>query len=428
MACCSDIAGQVRGKGFPEHELETRLKRGVGWTPTNVQITCFDVIADSPFGALDDLVLVPDPATRFRVDQIERQIEDTMLGDILTLDGQPWSCCTRSALKSALKRLEDVAGASLTIAFEHEFQLEGGSGAGSAYSLEGARAGRALGQRIFDLMAANGLEPDTFMKEYGPDQYEVTMKPADALKAVDNAVILRELVRLAADGFGQRATFTPIRDPDGVGNGVHIHLSLNDMNGEPATHDPESATGLSKLAGSFVAGVCAYLPSIVAFLAPSAISYLRLTPHRWSAAWNNLGLRDREASVRICPVTALDPRDIARQFNFEVRACDAAASPYLQLAAIVHAGAEGIARGLTPPEATHADLDALSEKEIAAMGYRRLPQSLSAALKLFESDETARGWFGAELSDVYLRHKRGELGVLEGLGPSEMCHRYLSVY
>ena len=39
MFCCSDIAGQVRGKGFPAKDLEARLKSGLGWTPTNIMIT-----------------------------------------------------------------------------------------------------------------------------------------------------------------------------------------------------------------------------------------------------------------------------------------------------------------------------------------------------------------------------------------------------
>ncbi|WP_417516591.1 glutamine synthetase [Minwuia sp.] len=429
MACCSDIAGQVRGKGFPASDLPNRLKRGIGWTPTNVQITCFDVIAESPFGALGDLLLIPDETTRFRaISDAGRQLEDTMLGDIVDLEGQPWACCTRSILKAALGRLKQVSGASLTVAFEHEFQLEPRPGGGSSYSLEGARTQLQLGQRIFDLMAANGLKPDTFMKEYGPDQYEVTMKPSDALRAADNAVILRELIRIAAGEQQQRATFTPIRDPAGVGNGVHVHLSLNDADDQPITYDPASETGLSQLAGHFVAGITRYLPSIIALLAPSAISCLRLTPHRWSAAWNNLGLMDREASVRICPTTALDPEGIARQFNVEVRAADAAASPYLQLAAIVHAGAEGIAQAMPPPQLTQTDLSDHTETQLADLGLQRLPMSLEEALRGFESDQTARGWFEDPFADVYLAHKRGELNVVRDLSAADMCARYLNVY
>jgi len=67
VACLSDLAGKVRGKGFPAAQFEKRQARGIGWVPTNVQITCFDAIAESPFGSLGDLVLIPDPAARVRV-------------------------------------------------------------------------------------------------------------------------------------------------------------------------------------------------------------------------------------------------------------------------------------------------------------------------------------------------------------------------
>jgi glutamine synthetase len=55
MVCCSDIAGQVRGKAFPARDLHKRLHKGVGWTPTNIQITAFSDIADTPFGSFGDL-------------------------------------------------------------------------------------------------------------------------------------------------------------------------------------------------------------------------------------------------------------------------------------------------------------------------------------------------------------------------------------
>lgn len=50
IACCTDLAGKVRGKAFPATQFHKRTMRGIGWTPTNVQITCFDTIAKSPFG------------------------------------------------------------------------------------------------------------------------------------------------------------------------------------------------------------------------------------------------------------------------------------------------------------------------------------------------------------------------------------------
>ena len=150
VACCSDLAGKVRGKAFPASQFDKRLRRGVGWTPTNVQITCFDVIAESPFGSLGDLVLIPDPAARVRVDFGDGSPpEHFALGDILHTDGRPWEFCTRSILKAALERLEKVAGLTLVGAFEHEFQFrDRPRPIGDAYTLAGFRAERRLAETL----------------------------------------------------------------------------------------------------------------------------------------------------------------------------------------------------------------------------------------------------------------------------------------
>lgn len=429
IACCTDLAGKVRGKAFAASEFEKRRRRGVGWVPTNVQITCFDNIAETPFGSLGDLVLIPDEAARVRVPLGgEGLVEHFALGDILHTDGRPWELCTRSILKAALERLDRVSGLTLVGAFEHEFQFRGVSGAiGDAFSSAGFRAERRFAETLFPAMRAAGLKPETFMKEFGAGQYEVTMGPAEGVAVADQSTILRELLQAAAAAGGREVTFTPIRDPAGVGNGVHIHMSFREGD-RPATYDPAGKHGLTEKAGQFVAGVLKYLEAIVAVTAPSVVSYLRLTPHRWSAAFNNLGFRDREAAVRICPVS--DVSDLARaaQFNFEYRAADGCASPHLQLAAIVHAGAQGIEEKLSVPEATAEDLSLLDAAALAGRGYVRLPRTLPEALDRFAANATVAGWFPEGFADVYVKHKRGELAFLDGRTESEICALYERVY
>ncbi len=428
FAATSDIAGKLRGKCFPMSKMRTRAMDGVGWTPTNVQITCFDHIAETPFGALGDLALIPDCDTLVDIDYGSGH-DRFVLGDIFELDGTPWKCCTRSILKQGLSRLEEVAGVRLVAAFEHEFQLVTKTPAlGEAYTYTGFQARRSLGEILMGALSAAGLSADTFMREYGPEQFEVTVDPADGLAAADAAVKLREITRSVARLEGECASFSPIRDPQSVGNGVHIHMSLTDMEGLPVTYDSAAPTGMSDVTGAFVAGLLKYLDSMVALTAPSDISYLRLTPHRWSAAYNNLGLQDREASVRICPTFSRDEKRIARQYNVEFRAGDAAASPYLALAAIVHAGAQGIQEGLDRPATTQEDLSLLSAEALSARGYMRLPETLEDALARFENNETVRGWFPDGFGDVYLAHKRGELAFLDGLSVEERCRLYGKVY
>ncbi|MCZ4351677.1 glutamine synthetase family protein [Roseovarius aestuarii] len=429
LACTSDIAGKVRGKSFPATQLEKRLKRGIGWTPTNVQITCFDNIAETPFGSFGDLVLIPDESAVMRLPEAGGPDEVSMLGDIRYTDGKPWEFCTRSILRDALARLKKVSGLTLNGTFEHEFQIRFEEArAGTAFSSSGFREWRAFGETLIAAMRDNGIAPDTFLREFGPGQFEVTMDPTTGVAIADQAVILRELVHAIAARFDKTATFVPIRGPDTVGNGVHVHMSLIDAGGNPATHDADGQHEMSQHAGQFVAGILKYLDAFTALCAPSVVSYLRLTPHRWSAAFNNLGFRDREAAVRICPVSDMSDIARARQFHFEFRAADAAASPYLLLAALVHAGAQGIEEKLDAPVAVQQDLSLLSPEDLAASGHKRLPKTLEQALDAFAASETVRGWFPDSFADIYVKHKLGEATMVAGLEPEEQCRRYEEVY
>ena len=426
--CTSDVAGKLRGKALPSRIADDGGELVVGWTPTNVQITCFDTIAKSPFGALGDLVLVGDPATRTRVDfGDDGVIEDFALGDVLHLDGRPWECCTRSILKTALARLQAAAGLALFGAFEHEFHLPERSGAkGEGYALSAFRSERRLLETIMAALGEAGLKPDTIMKEYGPNQYEVTVGPAAGHGIADQAASLREIVRTVGERLARRVSFAPLVESGGIGNGVHVHLSFKDADGKPATYDADGPEGMSEVTGAFIAGVLKHLPTIVAFLAPSVVSYERLIPHRWSAAFNNLGVRDREAAVRLCPIRSMDKA--AEQFNFEIRACDAAASPHLALAAIVHAGTAGIETGLAAPAATAEDLSILDEAVLESRGLRRLPTSLEAALDELEASNEVRAWFPEGFVDIYLAHKRDEIITVKGLDDDAVCSAYQDAY
>ncbi len=430
MFCTSDIAGQVRGKGFPAQDLDARLKTGIGWTPTNIMITAFGPIADSPWGALDDLILMADRTARARVDFGDGSPrEHFYLGDLLNLDGSPWDCCPRGFLTRALSDLE-AHGLRLFSTFEHELYYDGArERIGSGYNLDAIRRQGEFGAAFLAALDDAGLEPESFLPEYGPRQYEVTIRPALGVAAADRAAILRELARATADRLGHRVSFAPMVRPDGgVGNGVHIHMSLQDLSGRPVTYDAASPTGLSAAAGSFAAGILRHLPALCAFTAPSVVSYQRLVPNKWSAAYNNLGVRDREAALRVCPLNQLGGDDLAAQFNMEYRAADAAASPHLALGAVVRAGLEGLAERLPAPEDHRGCPGGRSDDHWRAKGVERLPTSLAAALGALEADEKARAWLPEAFLDAYLRYKRSEISLMADFPLEALCARYAEAY
>ncbi|MEL0046946.1 MAG: glutamine synthetase family protein [Deltaproteobacteria bacterium] len=427
----SDISGVVRGKSFPSYQWDNRQQRGVGWTTTNIQITCFYTIAESPFGSFGDLALVPDPSTRFQLPccKEENQSSDFSLGDILELDGQPWAFCLRSKAKKALTILYEEFGLLIRSAFEHEFQVPNSNpNLGDSFGFRGFREAEKWAHDLMNAFNAAGIKAESFMKEYGPSQFEISIHPTVGIKSMDQAVLVRELTKDVLAKHGKKSSFSPILDPKSVGNGVHIHLSFLNKDHQPISHDAEDPCGMSETSKHFIGGVLLYLKNILAFLAPSEISYYRLTPHRWSAAFNNLGFRDREAAVRICPVTSLDTIKISEQFNFEIRAVDSAASPYLAMAAILFAGSEGIRQKIVPPEATQEDLSLLDTKTLLKRGIERLPKSLSEALDETSSSQAVRNWFGSDFIEVYLKHKAAELDYLKSMTIEEKCAVYQKVY
>ncbi|MCO5147494.1 MAG: glutamine synthetase family protein [Aquamicrobium sp.] len=429
MLCTTDLGGQTRGKGFPASDLADRLKKGIGWTPTNSMITAHGPIAPSPWGPFGDLVLIPDPDTRVRIDfGPDAAAEHFVMGDILHLDGTPWPVCPRGFLKRVLAAIEERHGLKVKAAFEHEFVYEAVEEKPNAsYALDSFRRQGAFAERYLGALKEAGLVLDTFMPEYGPKQYEVTVGPAVGVAAADQAVAVREIARAVAHDLGSRVSFTPILRPDAVGNGVHVHFSLMDATtGAPVNHDPSHADGMSARAGSFVAGMLACLPAVTAVTAAASISYMRLTPNRWSAAYNNLGYRDREAGVRICPV--FQTVDITKQFHFEFRAADAAASPYLVLGAMLAAGLHGLDSGLPIPSVCEGAPQNLSPERLRELDIVRLPQSLGEALDLFEADTVLAESFGAELKKAYLAHKRFEAEMMGQLSVEEQCARYAAAY
>lgn len=430
MVCCSDIAGQLRGKGFPARLLNARARRGVGWTPTNIMITAHGSIADSPWGPFGDLVLLPDRGTHVRVDYgDESALEQFVLADICELDGRPWSCCPRDFLRRGLSALHDEFGLRLYGAFEHEFHLDlVEERANAPYNLDAYRRQDGFAERYLWALAEAGVTPDTFMPEYGPSQYEITVAPTVGMAIADQAIVTRELARATAHRLGGRASFSPILRPDSVGNGVHVHMSLRDDSDNPVMHDAAGPGGLSATAASFAAGILQAAPALVALTAASTISYLRLTPHRWSAAYNNLGRNDREAALRICPVFSTTAIPVADQFHIEFRAADAAASPYLLLGGLVWSGLDGLRRGLTAPAVTDRDPESMAASERRALGLERLPQSLGAALDRLNDHAGLKAAMGAELHAAYLTHKRFETREMETHKQAEQCERYRLAY
>jgi glutamine synthetase len=408
-----DWAGIVRGKAFPEAELETRLKKGVGLAHSNIMLSCFGPIYTTPFGTTGDVIIRPDPTTRVDVAFDDGTAERFYLGDIANTDGTEWEFCPRTFLRRALKALRRFGLRALS-SFEQEFVLTGVEDRpGTTYALDAFRRQGRFGEALMAALRAAGFRPDSFLPEYGARQYEATVAPEAGVRSADAAVVLREMARAVAWRLGERAIFAPMLTPAGIGNGTHVHLSLWDGDA-PVTHDPAAPLGISARVAPFFAGVLAHLPAVAAFTAPSVASYYRLTPDRWAPVHANIAHRDRGAALRVSPIFETSPEEPARQFNVEYRVADGSSCPYLALGALVWAGVDGLTRKLKLPESGAA--------------APLLPRSLEEALSALERDEVAATWWSKPAMSAYLAFKRAEIAALGEADPAQICTRYAAVY
>lgn len=427
----TDLAAITRGRSLMLRDLEAGMTKGVGWVPANLALTPFDEIASpNPFGSAGDLRLIPDPATKVRVSSIPDMTPLHFYHcDINDLAGNPWEGCVRSMLKSAIADLEAEAGLRVVAAFEQEFQILGADWpTAPSFGLSAQRRADPFGPLLMTALQEAGADPETFLPEYGRDQFEIVCGPSGALAAADRAVTIREVTRELAAQFGWKASFAPKTEPDGAGNGVHIHLSFTDLGGNPVTFDASRPGRLSERAGAFAAGIIRHLPALTAIAAPTVLSYMRLQPHRWAAAWTTLGDKDREATLRICPTSERPGFDPSRAFNMEFRAADATASPHLSLAVLMRAGLEGLRGNLPQPPIIEGDPEAKTAKVRARLGIHRLPSSLPEALDALNADAVVKSWFSPTFIDCYFAMKRKEIAIVAGLDDASLCARYSAVY
>lgn len=245
---------------------------------------------------------------------------------------------------------------------------------------------------LYEAAEATGLPARTLISEYSPGQLEVVLEHrTDALRACDDAILWKRLVKAVAENHGYAATFMAKPYGDRAGSGMHLHVSFADEAGRNLFAGDEPA-GNALLRAS-IAGLEATMAEGMALFAPNANSYRRFRANSYAPVGPAWAIDNRSVPIR---VTAGPPS--AR--HLEHRVCGADANPYVALAAVLAGMLEGVEAGLEPS----VPITGNGYAQIAPSLPRHWPDALARARR----SEVLKRRLGERFHDVFLTVKEAE--------------------
>lgn len=244
--------------------------------------------------------------------------------------------------------------------------------------------------------AHSGIPVESLNTEFDSPQFELTLEYDDAVTAVDNVFLFKELARETAFQYGLKLTFLGKPLAGRAGSGLHVNLSLSRADGTNAYHEPDAEDGLSPLARRCIAGLLAHHEGLAALCASNANAYQRLVPGELVGQWANWGYDHRCVAVRVPPQRGDGTR-------LEHRLPDGAANPYVATAAVLQAARLGVMAELDPPAAETGD-----GMEVIGTD-RRCATDLAAALDALEADGELTAAVGSDLVANLIGIKRLEV-------------------
>jgi len=208
-------------------------------------------------------------------------------------------------------------------------------------------------------------------------QCEIDLKFKPLLKAADQLLMFKYVVKNTAIKNNKTVTYMPKPIFGDNGSGMHVHTSLW-LKGKPLFAGGGYA-GLSETALYFIGGLLKHAPSLLAFTNPTTNSYKRLVPGFEAPVNLAYSQRNRSASIRI-PMYSSSPKSKRVEF----RCPDPSSNPYLAFSAIMMAGLDGVLNRIDPGDPLDKDIYDMAPEELKDVPST--PESLGQALKALADD------------------------------------------
>ncbi|MEZ5499255.1 MAG: glutamine synthetase family protein [Steroidobacteraceae bacterium] len=404
----TDPSGVARGKSIARDELLSFFTSGRRVAASLLGLDMLGEDVDETglvwdIGDADQLAL-PVAGSLQRCSWLRRPTGQVML-TLHDTNGRPFAADPRHVLARVIKEFDGLDLVPV-LACELEFYLVRRSPSGrvrcltssgqvsiDSYDLRQIDEYAVVFDAIHDAAREQGIQLGTLMSEYAPGQFEITLPHrADALRAVDEAVLFKRLVKGVASRHGLTATFMAKPFAQFAGNGLHIHVSVRDRSGTNAfaSDDPQG----NALLRSAIAGMQQHMAESMLAFAPNANSYRRFRRKSYAPVAPTWGVNNRSVGLRI-------PAGSAESRHIEHRISGADANLYLAVAATLAAALQGMRHGAVP------------DKPVSGNGYLAaetapLPLYWQAAIDSASRSAFLKQAFGADFMKIWLAIKVSE--------------------
>lgn len=301
--------------------------------------------------------------------------------DIFDSKGNPLDYDMRRQLGKVSKKFKDM-GYSCEIGTKCEFYLfendEKGqptkipADRGGLFDVSPADSGEDIRREICLTLEEMGISPYSSSHKRAPGQNEIDFKVSDPVKACDNMMQYKSVVKAIAAQSGYYASFMPkpLKDYEGSAFSIVFRIKKNNKDIFGGSEDE-----IGKEGRAFINGILSKISEITAFLNPITNSYKRIG--------KSLAPKNNDFAINSTNGCVILQRIPGRSPELIVKSPDPACNPYVAVLTLLEAGIYGIENNIQ---------EDIKKSE--------LPQSLTSAVGSAKKSEFVK----SVLPQVYLEN------------------------
>ncbi|WP_226664828.1 glutamine synthetase family protein [Microbulbifer aggregans] len=406
-----DINGIPRGKWLPADSARKLLAGGLQMPRSAVSLDIWGRdIENSPLVfASGDSDGVCHPVSPICLAPWHREKTAQLHMQLYEADGSELYADPRAQLQKVVSRLADL-GYKAVCATELEFYLlkEDMDAQGhplpvsdndselvpstDVYDLAELDAQRHFFADVRAACEEQGIPADSILSECAPGQFEINLLHCDdPLKVADQTLLFKRLLKGVARSHGLRVSAMAKPFGDRAGNGMHVHMSLIDGEGNNVFDDGTDRG--ADLLRHAVAGMMATANDAMAVFAPHSNSYRRFQESSHAPLNLCWGYDNRTVTFRI-------PASESKARRIEHRIAGADVNAYLVLAAILAGVCHGLENGLQPPAAVEGDAYQVESEQLI--------NNWGSALQRFADSPIWQEYLDPEFVDLFVLLKQQE--------------------